>query len=130
MPLDYPSLPNCTSTIVNNINVFITVIIPLPLLHRLILFFSAEMAATLVCFETRSHAGAVFTPLLHGSSGDCPDCHHPHNHLHCILSSSLLSSLSFFQLLYNHYTMRLSPLKNCIKEFWLNAFLVPHFPSV
>ena len=23
--------------------------------------------------------------------------------------------------------MRLSPLKSCIKEFWLNAFLVPHF---
>ena len=27
-------------------------------------------------------------------------------------------------------TMRLSPLKSCIKEFWLNASLRPHFPSV
>ena len=27
-------------------------------------------------------------------------------------------------------TMRLSPLKSCIKEFWLKASLSPHFPSV
>ena len=27
-------------------------------------------------------------------------------------------------------TMQLSPLKSCIKEFWLNASLSPHFPSV
>ena len=27
-------------------------------------------------------------------------------------------------------TMRLSPLKSCIKEFWSNASLSPHFPSV
>ena len=29
-----------------------------------------------------------------------------------------------------HCTMGLSPLKSCIKEFWLNAFLDPHFPSL
>ena len=28
-----------------------------------------------------------------------------------------------------HCTMRLSPLKTCIKEFWLNASLSPHFHS-
>ena len=31
---------------------------------------------------------------------------------------------------YLQCTMRLSPLKSCIKEFWLNASLSPHFPSV
>ena len=30
----------------------------------------------------------------------------------------------------NQCTMGLSPLKSCIKEFWLNASLSPHFPSV
>ena len=35
-----------------------------------------------------------------------------------------------FKTIHMQCTMGLSPLKSCIKEFWLNAFLDPHFPSV
>ena len=42
-------------------------------------------------------------------------------------TTSTILSLSHHPL---QCTMRLSPLKSCIKEFWLNASLSPHFPSV
>ena len=97
MPLDYPSLPNCTSTIVNKINVFITVT---PFLYYLFLqkwrrrWFVLRQGAMPGQFLLHYYTDPLVIVLIAIILiiiliASC----HPNYHPHCILSSSLSSSL-------------------------------------
>ena len=76
------------------------------------------------------HDALMYDACMHDAISKMHIC----NHLSLTLIYVCMHDPQSWCMMHDAYcvecTMRQSPLKSCVKEFWFNASLSPHFPSV